>query len=205
MTEPAWEPVVHRVPPRSIPNEVRARLMEPSAVEDLADSLRRAGCNLAANYAHAEPTTESGQWLGPVVTARYVTRRLIGSESRLGHGHIAKVMTPGSIVVMEAHQEGSVLGGKAAATLRGAGAAACFIDGCGRDLAEILETGLGVAAKEWGIRSGREISELQEVGGVIRFQNITIHPGDVVLANRFGLVAIPSWLSWDEVLEYAKG
>ena len=104
---------------------------------------------------------------------------------------------------MDARQvRGAVLGGRAAMTLKAGGAAACVVDGMGRDFSEVNESGLVVRTRESGIEGGRASAQLVEIGSVVVINGVSIQSGDTLLMNRWGLVAIPGWISWDDVLEW---
>ena len=92
-----------------------------------------------------------------------------------------------------------MLGGNAAVTIAGGGAAVDIIDGLARDIPEVDASGLIVLATTFGIQTGRPTTQAVEIGGRITFRERLVCSGDVGLVNRHGFVTIPAWLGWDDV------
>lgn len=201
-------PHVHHPPIREIPESVYQKIIaRETVVEDLADIYRAKGWKLCLNFGRfTNPANWSGLWIGPIVTARYIPRAVPGPDYRLGHEEIARACPPGAIVVVDADQcQGSVLGGNAAATLKQGGAAACVVNGMGRDFPEIIASGLIARTRDVGVEGGRDCTELGEVGNVIVVNGVPIRPNDIGIMNAWGLALIPEWIAWEELLTWLEG
>lgn len=105
------------------------------------------------------------------------------------------VVRPGDVVVIDAHgshgSEGNaVLGDIIATKARHRGIAGFIVDGLIRDLPGVIETGLPVYA-----RGTTPIGPLHRGPGEINFPiacgGVVIHPGDVMVADQAGIVAVP--------------
>lgn len=56
-----------------------------------------------------------------------------------------------------------------------------------------------VIGRSSGIRSGRPAIQLAEIGGQITLMQQAVSAGDIGILDAYGMVAIPSWLAWDDV------
>ncbi|TAJ46922.1 MAG: RraA family protein [Herbiconiux sp.] len=96
----------------------------------------------------------------------------------------------------------AVLGGILASRLRDQGLAGVVIDGCVRDIEEIEEAGLPVLARGTCIRRPPKEGP-GEVNVPVACAGALVCPGDVVVADRNGAVAVPAAFA-DEVLAEAR-
>ena len=201
MTEP-WEPIVTAVAARDVPADLLERFRaQADIVEELSDRLRaKLGIESSVDLGPLAANRERFAHAGTICAVRYAPKTIVTNEQRLGHELIAGAVPPGAIVVTDAHgTSGSVVGGNAAATIAGGGAAVDIVDGLVRDLPEVDASGLVVLATAFGIQTGRPAIQIVEIGGRITFRNRLVVSGDFGLVNRYGLVMIPAWLPWDDV------
>ncbi len=116
----------------------------------------------------------------------------------------------GSIVVMRTHHDCEVahFGDISALIAKTAGAVGVVIDGYTRDIGRIDHLGLPLFAKGvqpidaygwWSLVRHSESIELSASGGA----NLTVEPGDLIFADRDGVLVIPQDLAAD-VLEAAE-
>jgi len=187
---------------REIPQNVQSLLSRADAVETVTDALRSIGIGTYVEFpAGTEATPDFGVRFGPVLTLRYVPKRVPSDENRVGHDRIVKAIVPGNVVVADEHDcVGSVIGGNSAAKLRKAGAVALVVNGFGRDLDEVHANGLPTVAARWGLGSGKIRIELAAIGDLINFRGVTVSPTDVAVVNRFGMALIPEAIGWEELL-----
>jgi regulator of RNase E activity RraA len=197
-----WEPTILPSMAPEIPPDILAMLQcRPDIVEELSDRFQaQLGIENSIDFGSFAVNRNAKLHIGVVVTVRYVPKCVPNNAPRLGHDRIAAALTPGAIVVVDAHGcEGSVLGGVGASILSAAGARAVVVDGYVRDLPEIAPTQLAVVARYAGIRSGRPIAQVVEIGGQVTLVHQLVASGDVGIMNPYGLISIPAWLSWNEV------
>jgi regulator of RNase E activity RraA len=97
------------------------------------------------------------------------------------------------VLVIEAPDAvSSVLGGKAAQAAVSAGVAAVVVDGAVRDLDEIDATGLCVWSRGSTPITGRNRLEAVEINGPVQIGAVGVEAGDVVVADRSGIVFVPA-------------
>jgi regulator of RNase E activity RraA len=197
-----WECAVRPIPVRAVPDDLARHFRgAPDIVEELSDRLRAdLGVETSIELGHFQSNREDFIHVGPIATVRYAPRAIFNNENRLGHAKIAEAVPADAIVLTDARGcGGGVLGGLAAATIRGGGAAVCLLDGQARDIDEVSATGLIVMAARFGIRAGRSAAQVIEIGGPMTFGDRFVCAGDVGIVNRRGLVTIPAWIEWDAI------
>jgi regulator of RNase E activity RraA len=200
-TPEPWSCALAPIEAREIPDDVAERLRaRPDAVEELSDGLRKRGIESTIDLSGYESNRDVFVHAGPVLTVRYAPKRVRDDEQRLGHAQIAAAAIPGCVILADARGcDGAVLGGMGAETIRSSGAALYVLDGMARDIDEITAAGLTVTAARFGVRSGRPTTQAIAIGEPMTFVCTYVASGDVAVANRHGMVIIPSWLPWDDV------
>jgi len=196
-----WPLVTRELPASSAPPDILERLRAmPDAVEELSDALESIGVYTSVDLGDWCANRPAFLHVGPIATMRLGPKVVRAGDMRMGNAQIAPLLAPGSILVEDAHGcDGCVMGGFAARLLRDGGAEVAIVDGMARDPAECDEAGLTVVAATFGIRSGRETLQALEIGGPVTLRGRLFAGGDLGVVNRNGLVAIPSWLAWDDV------
>lgn len=201
MTEP-WNLTVTPVAAREVPADLLERFRtQADIVEELSDRLRaKLGIESSVDLGPFAANRAEFTHAGTIVTVRYAPKTIASNEQRLAHEQIAGALPPGAIVVTDARgTSGSVVGGNAAKTIAGGGAAVDIVDGLVRDLPEVDAAGLIVLASTFGIQTGRPAIQAVEIGGRITFRDRLVTSGDFGIVNRHGLVMIPTWLPWEDV------
>lgn len=101
------------------------------------------------------------------------------------------------VIDARARPDGAVWGGNLIRIARARGVAAIVVDGCVRDVVDLRNSGLAVFSRgitprgpRWGGR----------IGGPIQCGGITIQPGDLIVGDEDGLVAVPFHAVNDELL-----
>jgi regulator of RNase E activity RraA len=201
LTEP-WNLAVTPVAARAVPADLLERFRtQADIVEELSDRLRaKLGIESSVDLGPFAANRTEFTHAGTIVTVRYAPKTIVTNEQRLAHEQIAGAVPEGAIIVTDAHgTSGSVVGGNAANTIAGGGAAVDIVDGLVRDLPEVDASGLIVLAATFGIQTGRPTIQCVEIGGRITFRGRLVTSGDFGLVNRHGLVMLPAWLPWDDV------
>jgi 4-hydroxy-4-methyl-2-oxoglutarate aldolase len=158
-----------------------------------SDELDRLGLRLAVPASVLRPLRDGDVAIGPASTLRYLPTRTLSGTSRLAHLTVFDAAPRGAIVVISAPHgsQVSVLGGVAAAAAVEAGVAALIVDGAVRDIDEIDATGLPVWAAAATPLTGRGRLEAIEIDGPVEVGGVHVVAGDVVIADRSGVVFVP--------------
>jgi regulator of RNase E activity RraA len=96
------------------------------------------------------------------------------------------------VIVMEDGLDVAAIGGLMATAAKSRGMAGMILDGGVRDVAEIRALGLPTYAAS--VTPATAVSRWASVGANIPVQcgGVTIHPGDFIIANEDGIVAVPA-------------
>ena len=110
---------------------------------------------------------------------------------------------PGDVVMINArgNVDHALLGGNVCRGLKARGLAALMADGAIRDVSEIREEGFPVFSRGVALKMG-PIVGAGEVNVPIAFGGIVINPGDIIVADEDGIVAVPPHAA-EEVLAAA--
>ena len=205
-SNPLWQLSSPKRTARPIPDEIRALLAAPDAVEAVTDGLRSLGIAGYVDFpAGTEATPDFGVRFGPVLTLRYIPKQVPNNDNRIGHDIIAKAIEGGEILVADEQDcVGSVIGGNSAGKLRRAGAEALVVNGFGRDFDEVHSAGLPALATRWGLGSAKLLTELSSISEPINFRGVAVHATDVAVVNRWGMALIPAELAWDDLVQAAN-
>jgi len=144
--------------------------------------------------------TSLERFAGPAFTLRYVPlREDLQPEQYLNHP--ANLMTPiveeipaGAVMVMDANARNDVgtLGGNILMRLKVRGVAAAVTDGGMRDIPEIRELGMPVCCTAFAAPPSFTKLMLVDSQCVVACGGVTIFPGDIIVGDEEGTVAIPA-------------
>ncbi|MGY4979385.1 RraA family protein [Streptomyces sp. 900105755] len=110
---------------------------------------------------------------------------------------------PGSVLVICTHaQPLTVVGGVTAATALGRGLAGIVTDGRIRDSDEIRDYGLPIRYGSSDPRAMRNLIRVRACGRPVRFGDVEVAPGDIIVGDGDGVVCVPRHLA-DEVFKDA--
>ncbi|MEV6107718.1 RraA family protein [Streptomyces sp. NPDC051940] len=99
---------------------------------------------------------------------------------------------PGSVIVVESGDlDHALAGGNVCAVAQRRGIAGFVLDGVIRDLAEVREMGFPVHARGVIPIPGTKAA-VTSFDGPVRCGGVTVHAGDVVVADEEGVVVVPS-------------
>jgi len=119
-------------------------------------------------------------------------------------GKVIDMAQAGDVLVFDnSGKEISTWGGLASTAAKVKGIKGVVIDGGSRDADEVVELDFPVFSRHVTPRAARTRIKMVEMNGVIQCGGIRVRPGDVVVADRPGIIIIPKERA-KEVLERAK-
>ena len=146
-----------------------------------------------------------GRIAGPALTVKLAVGDLNDYPlAEFAVGRFLDVIEPGAVVVVE--MDGarvSTFGGLAAQKALARGARGVVVDGACRDLAELIASGLWVAARHVSPRSGKMRVRVEGVNVPVTAGGVQVQPGDCMVADETGIVRIPA-AQLRQVLERAE-
>ncbi|HEY1639985.1 MAG TPA: RraA family protein [Streptosporangiaceae bacterium] len=130
-------------------------------------------------------------WPGmPRVAGPAFTVRCPAGDNLMLHAAIYRA-APGSVIVVESGDTDYALaGGNVCAVAQRNGIAAFVLDGVIRDVAEVRERGFPVFARGVIPIPGTKTA-VTPLGEPARCGGVTVHPGDIVVADEEGIVVTP--------------
>lgn len=170
--------------------EVRARFLKLSTTVT-SDALDAIGITNNA-VAGVRPVWDCRPIFGPAVTARHIPA---STHTQKSHGGFvtSNACRPGDVIVVSlgGDIENNGYGGLVACAAKMKGALGTIVDGAVRDLDAFVELDYPVYAKGVVPRTarGRLIQDAVQVR--IKFCNTTVDPGDLVFADKNGILFIP--------------
>lgn len=143
---------------------------------------------------------------GRAVTARYLPLRedFLASASTMGPeapiSRLLDILGPGDVLVMDgmASDDNGLIGDIIGARLTAIGLAGVVLDGRVRDLGELVALGLPVQCRGTAAPPSFAAVMLVDMQLPIACGGVTIFPGDRIVADGDGVVAVPASL-WDQV------
>ncbi|MEM7746203.1 MAG: ribonuclease activity regulator RraA [Pseudomonadota bacterium] len=142
---------------------------------------------------------------GPAYTLRYAPLREDLFDQQL-MDHKSNLMTPaiedvpeGAVFLMETvgNRDAGLLGGNIVMRLKVRGVAAAVTDGAMRDIPEIRALGWPVSCAAIAAPASMARLMLVEVGGPVTVGGVPVFPGDVIVGDSEGVVAVPQHLAAD--------
>jgi regulator of RNase E activity RraA len=138
----------------------------------------------------------------PRVAGPAFTVRCPPGDNLMLHAAIHRA-EPGSVVVVESGDvDYALAGGNVCAVAQRRGIAAFVADGVIRDLAEVREMGFPVFARGVIPIPGTK-DAVEPLNVEVRCGGVTVNPGDIVVADEEGVVAVPA-ARQEEILAAAR-
>lgn len=145
-----------------------------------------------------------GRMVGRAVTVKMCAAGETKNKHHLGMNAIVAAK-PGDIIVIDngGRLDTSCWGGILANSAKMKKVTGTVIDGCCRDLDDIIDADYPVFARGCVVATARGRIMEQSTNEMISFGGVQVRPGDVVMCDRSGVVIVP-WEHVDEVLEKAE-
>jgi regulator of RNase E activity RraA len=178
----------------------RLRALDSCAVSDALDTLRLPGAT--TGIGPLWPVTEPA--VGRVRTVLAGPRQSDRPAQHIAAAAI-EAADPGEVLVIAngGRVDVSSWGGILTLAALGRGLGGVVIDGACRDIAESEELGFPVFGRAVVPVSARGRIVQLGMGAPVEFAGVTVHPGDIVLADRNGVVFIPA-AEADQVVTLAE-
>jgi regulator of RNase E activity RraA len=171
--------------------------LSTATLSDALDRLGRPGSLLGI-----APLQNGQRLVGRAFTVRY---RPAGQPPGTV-GDYLDSMEPGQTVVLDnqGRTDCTVWGDILTAVAHQRGIAGTVIDGVNRDVSRALDLGYPIYSRGRFMRTGKDRVEVAEVGGIVTVGGVQIAPGDLLVGDDDGVVAIAQAVE-QEVLEIAHG
>lgn len=163
------------------------------ATSTLANALDRVGCPIQT-MSNLKPVAPGMRFAGPAVTVREVSGPFGTYESSdFRVGAMIDAAAAGDVIVVAADGVPySTWGGMASLAAATKGIAGIAVDGGARDADETVAAGFSVFTRHLIPTTGRLRLRVAEIGGTIVADGVTVEPGDWIVADDTGILAIPS-------------
>lgn len=182
--------------------EYRARL-EKLSTTNVSDALDALG--LKGSTYGIRPIWEGCKKIvGEAVTVKLTAAGLTKSATHLGVNAI-ETAKPGDVILVDngGRLDTSCWGGILANGAKYKGVAGVVIDGACRDVDDFVEADFSVYARGSVVATARGRIMEEATNIMVQFGGVQVRPGDIVIADRSGVVVIPKEKS-DEVLLKAE-
>jgi regulator of RNase E activity RraA len=169
------------------------------ATASISDALDRLGL---PGSLHGIRSLRAGQQVrGPAFTVAYEPVDDAGGTV----GDFLDDVPAGAVVVIDndARTDCTVWGGIMSRLAREQGVAGTVINGTCRDTATAAEAGYPLWSVSTFMRTGKDRVRVKSVGEPVVIDGVTVAPGDILVADDDGAVAVPA-SRWDEVLRIAE-
>lgn len=166
----------------------------------VSDALDELGIGGAVSAGYLPPVVSGGRVCGPAITIRYepvggsVGARYARDErALLADRDLYGVGQAGDIAMFDSGglKDMSVMGGLSATWAKSVGIAACIVDGGVRDVGTIRKLNQLVWSAGRTPITGRHRLEAIEINGTVRIGDMTVRPGDLVVADDTGVCVVP--------------
>lgn len=132
------------------------------------------------------PVWDGPGFVGPALTVETAPHDILAVHAAL------KFSKPGDVMVIATRgsTQAAVLGGITTALLRNAGIVGAVTDGVARDVAQVEASGVPVYAR--GLSPGIPFKNGPgRIGLAVSLGHVAVEPGDIVVADRDGIVVVP--------------
>jgi 4-hydroxy-4-methyl-2-oxoglutarate aldolase len=200
------EEKIRSKPPR-IPQEIIDRYLAlgdlSSTVSDVLDSLGVVG---ALGSSILKPTLPEKRVVGMAITVRNAPQPLSVQETiQTRSNYMTEIegmhqADPGDVLVIQGLRDVSNMGGVMATTAHYQKLAAAVVDGGVRDVGHSRSLGFPVWSRDISPITGKWRAVTQEINGPVTIAGVTVHAGDLVIADETGICFVPARLV-EQVLE----
>lgn len=130
-------------------------------------------------------------WDAPRLAGQAYPVRCPKGDNLMLHAAIHRAPAGSVIVVESGDLDYALAGGNVCAVAQRRGIAGFVLDGVIRDIGEVRELGFPVFARGVIPKPGAK-NEVTPLGEPVRCGGVTVHPGDWVVADEEGVVAVPA-------------
>ncbi|MFC9680267.1 RraA family protein [Streptomyces sp. NPDC056948] len=173
-----------------------ATQLSTASVSDALDSLGLPGSLHGIGALHQGRRTA-----GPVFTVTYEPVDETGGTV----GDFLDDVPTGSVILIDnaGRTDCTVWGGIMSETAHERGIAGTVVNGTCRDVAVATDVGYPIWSVSRFMRTGKDRVRVAAVQTAVTIDQVLIHPGDILVADDDGAVAVPA-ARWDEVAELAR-
>lgn len=177
-------------PVERLPREVLEgfRSIGTSTISDVLDQM-----GLDCLVSGIKPVDQGFTLVGPAITIKQISG-LVGTYP-IEDFQISKVLDaaqPGDVLVFDnSGKEISTWGGLASTAAKEKGIQGVVVDGGSRDADEVAELKFPVFSRHITPRTGKTRTKMLEMNVEIQCGGIRVRPGDVIVADRTGIIVIP--------------
>jgi len=182
-------------------------------VSDVLDQLGIAG---AVPAALLKPSDPKARIVGRALTVLNRARRetvpeaVASKKSGLGEINAHRIAKPGDVLVIQGVPNVSSLGGTSATVGKRQGEIGAVVDGGVRDVDHSRSVGYPIWSSSVTPITGKWRVETAGVNVPVAIAGVTVHPGDIVLADECGVCFVPMqkamevlaiaqrWTAWEE-------
>lgn len=163
-------------------------------------------CALFHNVAQGIAAVAPGMALcGPAVTVKLsVGEPGTYNSADFAVGAMIDAAQPGDVIVIDGGGcRYSTWGGMASFAAKSKGVAGLVVDGAVRDLEEMVEFGFDVFSRHMVPTTGRTRLKVEAINIPVTVGGVLVSPGDIVVADGTGVIAIPKAQA-DQVVGFAE-
>lgn len=184
-------------------SNLRKQFMKLSTT-NVADALDILGLK-GATYGIRPMWEGVGKIVGQAITVKLIAAGLTKSRHHLGINAIAEA-SPGDIILIDngGRLDTSCWGGILSYAAKIKGVAGVVIDGACRDVDDCMEAQFAVYARGSVVSTARGRIMEEATNVMVQFGGVQVRPGDIVFADRSGVVIV-SKESSEDVLQKALG
>jgi len=186
--------------PRPSPELIQELLKYEGLTPTLSDVLDSLGLVGAIPGSVLKPVLPGKKIAGPAVTLKYVPERMTPAQSfrdqakaKLAERDAYALTEPGDVVVIDTGARGdiSAMGGLSTLVAKKYGLAGNIVDGGVRDIQDMRRLDYPVWSLGITPITGKFRFEALEINGPVVCGGVSVHPGDLVVADDTGVVIIP--------------
>lgn len=166
----------------------------------LSDVLDKMGLRGVVGASRLRPTIADARIIGRAITVRNTVQRLdpyaaiAQDDNRMCEVEGLHQAGPGDVLVIQGVREVSNMGGIMAHVARRQGVVGAVVDGAVRDVGYSRGLGFPIWSSDISPVTGKFRCITQEINRTVQVGGVTVHPGDLVVADETGVCFLPQAL-----------